>query len=235
VTRAPAALSTAVLLLVLACNGEIRFGTLDSSAPPAKVLLPDRPDASLAIDAAVSADSSIPSRPDTSNWRCSSDVDCKLPSLHCDALSGACVACVVDAQCTVDGARRCDAALHRCVECGVNIDCGDDAQCEPTTRRCVSTCKSLTGCREFAPFCDLLKGVCLRCHADLECVLPGDARTCDPANGKCVQCVSDTECRSPLGRCDRTTGTCAQCLGASDCASPTAPLCDPTTRRCTAG
>ncbi len=221
---------------IVACNGQLRFDDPDGAVavvtPDAGVL-----DAGDPIDATVAVEASVPT-PDAGGGgqaRCVADPDCKLTTLHCDVVSGTCVACVVDAQCTTAGALRCDAALHRCVECGVDVDCGTDAKCEPITRRCVSTCKSLTGCHDFAPFCDISAGVCLRCHGDLECVIPGDARTCDPANGKCVQCVIDGQCRAPALRCDRTTGTCAACLSASDCTTAGAPLCDPSTKTCTAG
>jgi Cys-rich repeat protein len=237
-----------------ACNGEFRFDDVNA-APDAgpedigaggKILFPQPDaggpdaggmDASKVHDAAndheMDADANM--QADTMPHGCVADADCKLASLHCDVVSGACFECVVDANCAAGMAHRCDAALHRCVECGVDGDCGSGQKCEPTTRRCVTTCDSiLTKCTDGTYICDPALGFCVRCHGDVECVLPGDQNICDTANGKCVECVADTDCPKAKPRCDRTRGTCAACLAPSDCA-PSTPLCDPATRTCVAG
>ncbi len=237
------------LAVVIGCNGEFRFddvldggSTLFDASRPSPVDVvdarpPSDPDTSVlphpALDAApdtsVAADATAP------RAGCHVDGDCKLATLHCDVISGTCVACTTDAQCVALGSRRCDAALHRCIECGLDSDCATGQRCEPSTRRCVTTCTTITGCPATTPFCDLPRSTCIRCHSDVECVvLSGDAHTCDPANGLCVDCIDDGQCKPSVPRCDRTRGKCVQCTGSGDCPA-TAPLCDPVASACVTG
>ena len=253
----PGRVVTSVLALCLfaliaplgGCNGQLRFGDVPDDGGVPDASLPPPPDAS-ATDGTPDVgapDATTPGRPDASAvdggaadtslptpTGCVTDGDCKLSTLHCDAVSGACVACVVDAHCTTAGAKRCDAALHRCVECGVDGDCGSSQRCEPSTRRCINTCQSITGCPAATPFCDLSRSTCARCHTEVECIVPGDAHNCDPANGYCVDCVTDSQCKASTPRCDRTRGACVQCTTSSDCPAAT-PICDPLSFGCVTG
>jgi hypothetical protein len=226
VRRAFAVAALGTCALVAACNGEFRFDEQPF------VFVPDATDGS-DVDAAL-PDASAPPETSTadvpSHTGCTIDADCTLSSLHCDALSGACVACTHDEQCPATRA-RCDAALHRCVQCGIDGDCKAEERCEPTTRRCVTRCQSLTGCNSSAPFCELDRGFCVRCKTKVECSIISDGHECDDANGMCVECVNDGHCPSEKPRCDRTTGTCAGCLASTDCTA-SKPLCDPTSRSC---
>ena len=94
----------ALAALATACDGVLAFDDrVDGSASDGS-----------ATDAAFDGASS-----DGAPASCNADSACKLPSLHCDVVSGACVACIDDAQCATSALRRCDVALHRCVQCAV--------------------------------------------------------------------------------------------------------------------
>ncbi len=75
---------------------------------------------------------------------CASDVQCGDATPVCNAMSHACEACVLDAQCASVSAetRLCvttGAALGRCVGCRTAADCATDRPvCDPGTMRCVA-------------------------------------------------------------------------------------------------
>lgn len=226
--RAPARLSLSVVVVlavavavavpVVGCQGQLR---LDDDAGtfgvPAEGGLQEG--SMTALDAA------------RSSAGCTKDVDCVLGTLHCDVLSGACVPCVSDEQCSGPVNHRCDAALHRCVECGVDGDCGAGRVCVPSARQCATSCHQLTDCVLSGFFCDLGRSICARCTGDEICkTADPETPVCSPV-GRCVLCVNDSTCPAATPRCDRTTGSCVQCLGASDCGAA-APLCNPATSSC---
>jgi hypothetical protein len=163
--------------------------------------------------------------------RCAVDSDCKLSTLHCDAVSGQCVACTSDAQCARPDGHRCDLASQTCVGCIVTEDCPHDRVCEPTTRRCVLTCPPSPGlCPPGVPWCDAARNICVRCRSDADCVGSDDGPTCDAADGRCAFCVDDTQCSVDAPRCERTHGRCVRCTGAADC--PASMVCDPQAFTC---
>jgi hypothetical protein len=170
----------------------------------------------------------------TSAPGCFRDLECRLPSLHCDVVSKRCVACRMDADCAQPGAPRCDLALHRCVECGANSDCASQEICEPTTRRCVVQCAEGPAehiCPDSAPTCNELGNFCMQCRGDADCQLTtDDGQYCDNANGRCAHCVDDRHCSAPQPRCDRTRGRCGECVTVDDC--PPHRVCDLNTLRC---
>jgi Cys-rich repeat protein len=224
ISRAAARLSLAAVLScslpLFACNGQLR---LEDDAG-ASILGPGDGDGGNVLPEA-SADAAPPPA------GCTKDVECGLSTLHCDVVSGTCVACVSDDQCSGASKHRCDAALHRCVECGVDGDCGMGNVCVPGTRRCATTCHQLSECVILGDFCDTTRNICARCTDDSICkAADPDTPVCSPI-GDCVECVTDATCTAAKPRCDRTTGSCVQCLGASDCKAG-APLCNPTTSAC---
>jgi len=157
---------------------------------------------------------------------CLRDVDCHLPSLHCDA-RGRCVECLGDEHCGDPTRRRCAREQARCVACLASSDCGAGQVCEPSTGVCLRTCGADAGtCSEQTPICDATRSFCT-CSPD-SCE---DDRRCDAITGRCVRCARDTDSPLEAPRCDRLTGSCVRCLGPADCA-PDAPLCDPKERRC---
>jgi hypothetical protein len=156
---------------------------------------------------------------------CAQDLDCILPSLHCNA--GQCVACVIDAHCTAPGFSRCDSALHRCVECGVASDCPNGGVCR--AGHCATPCAAAAACPASAPICD--DAACGQCDDGVGC-------TGSPAGPICFahlcgECKDDTACSAPMPRCDPVTHDCVQCRQNADCASPR-PLCDVTIGTCVA-
>jgi len=157
---------------------------------------------------------------------CSDDQDCPLPSLHCERVSGLCLACLSNTDCTSAGRPRCDVALHICVQCGAPADCPTAGSiCDATTRSCVRGCATATDC-STGTFCD--DGICSQCDDDRHCTT-APRLWCDPATRQCTSCVTDAQCASPA-RCDRTSGKCVACLTMADCAGGTA--CDPTDWTC---
>ena len=209
-----------------ACQGQLR---LDDDAGS-----PLDGDATTTADVQeASADALVDAADAAKVPACTKDSECGLAALHCDVVSGTCVACLTDDQCKAGDKHRCDAALHRCVECGVDGDCGANRVCVPGTRRCATTCTQLSDCVFLGDFCDTTKHICARCTDDSICNADPDTPICSPVDD-CVQCVTDATCSPAKPRCDRASGTCVQCLASSDCAV-SAPLCNPTTSACTTG
>ncbi len=206
---------------LVACRGQLRLDDDGGTASDT--------DAGLGPDADEPASDGAPV-----STGCVKDVDCHVSTLHCDAVSGACVACLDDGQCTGPTKHRCDAAIHRCVECGVDGDCGAGKVCVPGTRRCADTCHQITDCVLGGFFCDISRSICVRCTGDSVCSnFDHETPLCD-LDGRCVECLSDAVCPAARPRCDRTTGSCVTCLGSSDCKGAT-PFCDPATSTCAGG
>jgi hypothetical protein len=224
---ARAGMAAFVVVVALSCDGELRFeepGTDGGMAPPPVGVEGGAGDATPGDANAT----------DGAAKRCALDPDCVLPTLHCDAVAGACVACTSDAHCTKEDFTRCDAALHRCVGCGNDGDCGGTKKCQPDTHRCVSPCTTIAECiTAEAPLCDTAKGFCVRCTGTgSTCTFTPDTPICDPG-GYCVECLGDTNCSGKKPRCDFTVGKCVECTASTDC--PGAAQCDPATGSCVGG
>ncbi len=219
-------LACVVVASVSACQGQLRLEDDAGSG----FLAPAEAGDGIADTGGAGPDAFV--APDAARMplACTNDGDCGLSALHCDVVSGTCVACVTDNECKGDPKHRCDAALHRCVECGVDGDCGMGRVCVPGTRRCATTCQQLSDCVFLGDFCDTTRNICVRCTDDQICNADPDTPHCSPV-GECVQCVGDATCPAAKPRCDRTTGSCVQCLGAADCAT-SAPLCNPMSSSC---
>jgi hypothetical protein len=171
---------------------------------------------------------------DGASGSCTNDGNCKLDTLHCDTVSGQCVPCVVDSQCTTPGLPRCDGALHSCIECGSRGDCSNGRVCDPTAHRCMEWCADGGQCSPSAPICSEPRGVCVACRDDGDCEHSPLGPVCDVAAGQCVDCTSDAQCHYEMPRCDRTSGRCVRCLSSSDCPHEE-PICDPVQHTCTDG
>jgi len=115
---------------------------------------------------------------------CSTDQDCPFAGLHCDALSGQCVACVSNVHCTNPAYGVCNQRTGSCV------GCTSDAYCQNT---------------RGAPYCDTSVGQCVECLMDSQC--PQDHPRCDGNTGRCVECLTSQDC--PSGAiCDTQDRTC---------------------------
>jgi hypothetical protein len=157
---------------------------------------------------------------------CSTDPDCRFPSLHCDTVTGTCVSCFDDSQCAPP-LSRCDLALGKCVRCGNDIDCPTGQMC--TDRKCLSTCRSSTTCPVEAPLCDA-RGLCVRCVDDAGCT-SATTPYCHVATGQCVACNVQQQCLSPAARrCDPVGNVCVGCLSSADCEDR--HFCNPMTNVC---
>jgi Cys-rich repeat protein len=221
--RAGAFVCALVACVLVACQAQLRLED-DGGAP--------------LFDAGGATEAGVGAGPDDASDGakipgCTKDGECGLSTLHCDVVSGGCVACLTDDQCAAGNRHRCDAALHRCVECGVDGDCGAGRVCVPGTRRCATSCQQLSDCVVLGDFCDTTRHICARCTDDSICKADPDTPSCSPV-GDCVQCVTDATCPAGKPRCDRTTGSCVQCLGSTDCGT-SAPLCSPTPSSCVSG
>lgn len=198
------AAALASLLLVAGCNGALRFEQAASGAR------------------------------DGGSSRCTQDEDCVLTSLHCDAVSGTCVACNGDQDCEDPEQPRCDSALHRCVGCGGDLDCAQNETCIPMTRTCATRCEEGSGehvCPVSAPTCDEVARICVQCQSDQDCrAISDDGDYCERTSGRCVHCTDDRQCPTSQPRCDQVQHRCGQCSTANDC--PAGSACDPSTSRC---
>ena len=142
---------------------------------------------------------------------CGSSRACQSP-LVCD-VSGACVECVTDANCS--GANpACDASSHRCVPCRGTVGCTAPYVCSPTAPFCVLPCidGSSGSCPGFIESCRSM--VCSSCNEDEDCAA---GAFCDLPHGRCVQCLSDVNCGGATPRCNQGRGLCEACLRNDDC------------------
>jgi Cys-rich repeat protein len=161
---------------------------------------------------------------------CTRDTECPVSTQHCDPVSGQCVACVDDSQCTQTGLPRCDSALHRCVQCGSDVDCTSGEVCEPMSRECVHSCADGGVCPQNAPLCNQARGICFGCGADEDCASVAPGTVCDTSSGQCVQCTADSQCPTSSPRCDLTKDLCVGCLTNADCGGH--GYCDPVKQAC---
>ena len=201
-----------LVAVIAGCNTDLRF---------------DAPDAALLSDSSASPD--VEAGRDAGT--CHADSDCSLSTLHCDTASGACVACLVNAECSADGGlNRCDTTVNACVACVSDTDCASSDQCLTSIHICIPRCSASNKCAASTARCDVPKGYCIECASDGECTRTGRA-ACEPTSGQCVGCLTDAQCASPTARCDTAIHTCVTCLSGVDCASN---VCDPILHACVA-
>jgi hypothetical protein len=145
--------------------------------------------------------------------------------LHC--LDGACLDCVVDADCSTARLSRCDPERHRCVACLAASDCALGFTCDELANRCLRVCAEEEACPATAHGCDERRGVCYQCDEDRECSASPLGPYCAADGSGCVACRGDADCAEQ--HCDQLTGRCVDCRDGRDCPSS---LCEPTTRTC---
>ena len=128
---------------------------------------------------------------------CKANGDCQFDprGALCDRASGACVACLSDANC---GARSCVGGAC------VGEVCSTDADCDAST-----------------PFCNEAGDACLACRTGADCAA-GEACEAGACVEVPVECTSDAECEAaaparPLCRVEDGRGLCVACRGDADC------------------
>lgn len=92
-------------------------------------------------------------------------------------------------------------------------------------------CTSGLQCTGSTPACDTMKGVCVGCRDDNDCA----SLVCDTKSGECRDCVTNMNCSNPLPVCDMTTRQCtATCMTDQDCpqGGSTPHHCHPTLKVC---
>lgn len=154
--------------------------------------------------------------------RCITDFHCNVNGSE-QCVDGACVlrpgACATDAACldAPDGKTRCDTEAGACVECTRDNHCLSGNKCE--LGRCVrpnTTCTTNASCAGATPICDTSTATCVACVDTAQC----------PAGNKCedhqcvpVGCALDADCAgNPASpRCKVSTRTCVACLVGTDC------------------
>ncbi len=151
----------------------------------------------------------------------------------CDAMTGACVDCLSDADCAgKPHAGRCDPMTYTCVECLGPSDCPyhnpgcsgghcgfcqGDLEC-PLNENCNNgscACTNNGGCGGDAPVC-LSSGVC-GCRQSSDCA---GGFICDPTfpNGACAEsCATPGVCQGATPDCDLDSGICVECVEAAEC------------------
>jgi hypothetical protein len=212
------------LALLVSCNAPIVFDgpnltfDADANAPSST--------ADARVERAVGAAGSAGNREGGSPQLCSSDPDCRLPSLHCDTVSRSCVSCLDDTHCASGPLLRCDFALNRCVQCGSDNDCSTGQKC--TAHRCLTSCQTSTTCPVEAPVCDA-RGLCVRCLGDADCP-SATTPYCNVPSGQCVACNVQQQCTPGAPRCDPVRGVCVGCLSSANC--EVGHFCSPVTNTC---
>jgi hypothetical protein len=167
------------MMMLLACDGEIRFSAVDAGdAPP------------------------------TTGGPCAREQECPSP-LHCETIGGTCERCVVDAHCGGATPRcdavlhvcvECAVAAD-CTEAATT--------CDTVTHQCRSRCSAPEGCPAVSPVCDDTRDVCIGCVRDTQCVGRGTRARCELGAGRCVECLSDVDCKAPgRPKCDIASGDC---------------------------
>ncbi len=147
----------------------------------------DVPDAAPGPDAVDAVD--VAAQP-----TCTTDGDCAGKTPYCDA-SGACAACVFNAQCPGDGAFCSNGT------CSAAVNCVSDKECTA-----------------LGAVCDIPAGVCRNCLTAADC---SQGQSCNAH--QCVAstpCLSSKQCPGAL-IC--VAGTCVVCGADSDC--PTGQFC----------
>lgn len=160
---------------------------------------------------------------------CTTDVDCRIASLHCHPESLKCVECVDDSDCT-DGGGYCDDGLFRCVDCTEDAHCAEGARCDGAERRCAPACETTQDC-VGAHACR--NNLCVSCDRDIECrELDPSNPVCSVSGLDCVSCREDAQCPQPQ-LCDVLSGRCVACLSSVDCGG--GGFCDPKLLECVEG
>jgi hypothetical protein len=152
----------------------------------------------------------------------------------CDTVTGVCVVCLTDQDCTDPSAPYCASdvdAGNYCVACYSPDQCASTAPgCNSASGVCGS-CYVSTDCPALEPVCQV--GAC-----GLSCALDGGTDCsqlslyCDPVTGACGVCTTDGQCTGNTtgSRC-LAYGGCG-CQAATDCPSTSASACDPSVGQC---
>jgi hypothetical protein len=179
--RALAWLTASLVTIAAGCGGNDRDLFIDSDAAV-------RGGAGSGADAAT-----------TGALPCRSDKDCTPLGMLCAPEVGACVECLVPADCPANS----DCTNHRCAaftSCKNSLDCPQGQVCDGSALRCVE-CVTDTDCAAESQCAD--HACKLRCTSDKTCTPLG--LLCDPVAGHCVHCVMNRECE-PNGHC--SAGNC---------------------------
>ena len=167
---------------------------------------------------------------------CTYSSDCPAAASVC--LGGACVpqtACSSDKQCQASG-QVCDTVSGMCVACIGDVDCTDGLSCK--AHKCVAPpppCKTSKECA-VGLVCDKGLGACVECASSDDCVV-GMAcvetmcvpMACKPGAAKCASTSSLTKC-APNG----TNWVVTPCEGGTTCLADTCTslLCAPKSKVC---
>ena len=186
---------------------------------------------------------------------------CAAPTAICESVSGRCVGCTADSQCTSAANPICDLTKNACAACTADTQCksksatlpacradgqcvqctaatapasctGATPVCDTTTNACVQ-CTSATHCSGATPLCGSSEK-CQGCGTDGDCAgLNDPARVACTGSGACVQCTAtnSAKCSGTTAVCNTTVNTCVQCLSNASC-SGTMPICATATNTC---
>ncbi len=176
---------------------------------------------------------------------------CATTGKVCETLSGQCVECLSNDQCTggktciqyqciatsietiacsasnnpcTAAGKICDFNRGVCTTCSVSGDCGPGKTCSFGVCTNSAGCSSQNDCGGQACY----QGTCTSCTRDLQCQ-SGNRPLCDSNTGLCIdaQCTSATHCSAGAG-C--LAGRCGACSQNSHCR--TGQRCDVATAQC---
>lgn len=140
--------------------------------------------------------------------RCAADVDCPRAAPRC-APDGACVACLLDADCADPQKPYCSASGD-CVECTLDVECGG------AKPRCfvpssdmpppAMPAPTMPAPMMPAPTTSPPPYTCVECATDRDCTHDPTRSRCDAARARCVTCLVDADC--PAGEHCAKDETC---------------------------
>ena len=102
---------------------------------------------------------------------CQGPADCPSATPLCDAPSGECIECMVNADCPTVERNLCDPDTHRCAECTVDGHCHSTPEvCSKFLGACAVPCTTVADCPTATdPYCDTQIGFCVECKTNADC------------------------------------------------------------------
>ena len=141
----------------------------------------------------------------------------------CNTGTGACVECVSNAECAMNGAEKECSPNGECVECTDSTQCmaADAALCDTASGAftCIG-CRNNDECGKLNSLCRTTNGVCVECVEQSNCSDKPGASLCS-TGGTCVPCSIDAHCAAVTGlnAClvAANDARCVECVDNAEC------------------
>eukprot|EP00092_Neocalanus_flemingeri_P018888 GFUD01020456.1.p1 GENE.GFUD01020456.1~~GFUD01020456.1.p1 ORF type:complete len:398 (+),score=59.83 GFUD01020456.1:93-1286(+) len=151
---------------------------------------------------------------------CLEDADCKPPTPVCSVLTGRCVECETNTDCTEATKPICNTNANICEADQCSTCVAPTATCDPITGDCVE-CLDDSDCSDpIKPICDAVDQICKpECTKDADCNTEDycqctitEHSTDECSAGKCT-----SGCRNVGDPCSISTGVNGNCNGVHEC------------------